>query len=211
MAAPASRSWRQAILVAAASATLASSLMALPPWRLVELRLFDILSTIPPPAPLEPGVVIVAIDEPSFAEIGRQWPWPRDLHARLVQSLRAAGAASIGLDLIFAEPSTPAADGALAASLGPDVVLAADETRIDTPQAEQVTRVEPLPAFTAGGARSGVVAVALDQDGTLRRLPPYPDGFAARLLRAGEGTRQENEPDNEPATIPSGALVQFLG
>ena len=86
------------------------------------------------------GTLIVAIDEPSLSDVNMQWPWPRSLHARLVSQLRAAGAKAIGLDIIFAEPSTPENDAALAKALGPDVVLAADEALIRSPQADQDTQ-----------------------------------------------------------------------
>ena len=90
----------------------------------------------------------------------------------------------------------PAADAALAAALGPDVVLAGDETLIQTPQADQTMRVEPLPQFIAAGAKSGIASVVLDRDGTLRRVPRYPDGFAAR---ARQGRRRDAEPTCRPA------------
>jgi len=48
-------------------------------------------------------VRIVDIDNVSLAKIG-QWPWPRTMLAEMVDKLRAAGARSITLDLIFAEP-----------------------------------------------------------------------------------------------------------
>ena len=73
-----------------------TALTRLPVWNLLELRTFDYLSTLDDPAPPENGPIVVAIDEPSFAEINRQWPWPRDIHARLVTALRAAGARAIG-------------------------------------------------------------------------------------------------------------------
>ena len=38
-----------------------------------------------------PGVVLVAIDEPSATELGRPWPWPRAWHAQLVESVEARG------------------------------------------------------------------------------------------------------------------------
>jgi adenylate cyclase len=153
------------------------------PWRLVEARFFDVMSTLRlPPLPTD-APVIVAIDEPSLAELGLQWPWPRDLHARLVTALRAAGASAIGLDIIFADPSNPQADAVLAGAMGPDVVLAADETLISTPHAEQLIRVEPLAALTEAGAVAGVAAMPLDGDGTMRRMPGYPDSFARQLLR----------------------------
>lgn len=172
------------------------------PFRLFDLRLFDYLSTVaPPPLPAD-SPVIVAIDEPSFAEIGRQWPWPRELHASLVTALRAAGARAIGLDMIFAEPSSPEADAALSKAMGPDVVLAADETRIESAHADQFVRVMPLIELTDAGAEPGLVSVLLDRDGLLRRVPPYPDGFARRLAQtAGRAA----------AVPPAGTLIQVFG
>jgi adenylate cyclase len=161
-------------------------LTQLPAWRLIDLRSFDYLSTLfAPPLP-EDGPVIVAIDEPAFAELGLQWPWPREVHARLVTALRAAGARAVGLDIIFAEPTTAASDSALAAALGPDVTVAADETLIETPQADQLLRIEPLPGIAASGVRIGLSTVSLDADGTIRRLPAYEEGFARELLNAAE-------------------------
>ena len=48
-------------------------------------------------------IAIVAIDDRSISEIG-QWPWSRDVVARLVGRLRASGASVIALDLLLAEP-----------------------------------------------------------------------------------------------------------
>ena len=48
-------------------------------------------------------VKIVDIDDESLARIG-QWPWPRTLMAQLVERLAEMGAASIALDIVFAEP-----------------------------------------------------------------------------------------------------------
>jgi adenylate cyclase len=49
-----------------------------------------------------PLPLIVDIDEKSLAEFG-QWPWPRYHMANLLEKLAAAGAASVGLDILFAE------------------------------------------------------------------------------------------------------------
>ncbi len=179
------------VVVAVVAALLASPLR-----RHLDAPAFDFASAVLAPKPAG-DVVIVAIDEPSFAEIGRQWPWPRSLHAELVRALRAAGARLIALDMVFAEPSTPDADAALAAALGPDVLLAADETVIETPQADQRIRVEPLPELLATGAKSGIVSVALDADGVLRRAPASGRSFAA-------------EAASTPGP-PPGALIRFRG
>lgn len=174
---------RAGLAVLAALVTTILSLASLTsPFSLIELRSFDYLSTLAPPPLPEDGPVIVAIDEPSMAEIGSQWPWPRALHAQLIEALRTAGAKAIGIDVIFAEPSAVAEnDIALAEALGPDVVLAGDETLIETPQADQFVRTEPLAEFVARGAKTGIASVHLSGDGTLRQVPGYTDGFAARL------------------------------
>ncbi|MCZ8181338.1 MAG: adenylate/guanylate cyclase domain-containing protein [Beijerinckiaceae bacterium] len=48
-------------------------------------------------------VVIVDIDDRSLQALG-QWPWSRAVLARLVDRLQAAGAATIGFDIMFPEP-----------------------------------------------------------------------------------------------------------
>ena len=193
-------------LVALAATVIVGAVAHLPAWRLAEAQLFVVLSTVFAAVPEKPGVVVVAIDEPSLAEIGRQWPWPRDLHARLVTALRGAGATAIGVDLIFAEPSTPDADAALAAAVADDTVLAAEVTAIETPQAVQTIIVEPIDAFTVTGAEPGIASVHLDGDGTLRRLPRFADGFAGRLLAAADG-----EAGTAAPAVPDGALIQYFG
>lgn len=192
---------RQLGIVAVSTLIVVSLVSQLTAWKMLDLRLFDYFSTFRHQSLPQEGPIIVAIDEPSLADINIQWPWPRNLHARLIQSLRAAGAKAIGIDIIFAEPSVIENDDALAAALGPDVVLAADETLIRTPQADQLVRTEPLARFVQTGARSGVASVALDGDGVLRALPNYADGFAAQLARTA---------GLDPA-LPRGRLLQWFG
>ncbi|OCJ08095.1 adenylate cyclase [Rhizobium sp. AC44/96] len=196
-----SRGLRLCVLVLV---TLVATLLLsrLPAWPLLELRSFDYLSTIDSLPPPSDGPVIVAIDEPSLAAINAQWPWPRSLHAELVRQLRAAGAKAIGLDIIMAEPSTQANDAAMTAAVGPDVVLAGDETLIQTPQADQLVRATPLPQLTAAGARTGIASIELGGDGVFRSMPQYVDGFAVTLLETTGTTGR---------TIPEAAMIQSFG
>jgi adenylate cyclase len=195
---------RQSIVaISIIALAVATAISQLQPWKLIEARVYDYLSTTLAANRPADGPVIVAIDELSFAELGLQWPWPRDLHARLVAALRKAGAKAVGLDIILAEATNPAADEALASSMGPDVVLAADVTLIETPHADQLVRVEPLPMLTRSGARPGISSIVLDGDGTLRRLPRYEDGFA-KMLAAAAGVSTASE-------VPAGALIQTFG
>src|SRR5690242_4372299 len=48
-------------------------------------------------------IAVIAIDEQSIANIGR-WPWPRDVHAKLIDKLVAAKAKVIGHTAFFFEP-----------------------------------------------------------------------------------------------------------
>lgn len=183
-------------------AALLSPLAFFQPFTLIEAKVFDILSTVAPPRPQAYGVEIVAIDEPSFSEIGQRWPWPRDLHAQLIERLRGAGAKAIGFDIIFSEPSTEEADKRLAAVLGPDVVLAADDVMTKLDHGIQTTRVNPIDPFLDAGAVPGVASVDPDGDVYLRRMPTQPDSFAAEILRLAGKPAQP---------VPEGALIQHFG
>jgi serine/threonine-protein kinase len=48
-------------------------------------------------------IAVIAIDEQSIANIGR-WPWPREVHAKLIDQLAAAKAKVIGNTVFFFEP-----------------------------------------------------------------------------------------------------------
>lgn len=173
-----------------------------PVWDDMSNRGFDLLSTVGQPIPEEPGIVLVAIDEPSFAEIGLQWPWPRAIHAELIESLREEGVRAIGFDVVFAEGADPEGDAALVAAAGPDVVFAADETLIENDFGTTLVRTEPFPALLETGARSGIVSIPLDGDGVARHVPRYPDGFDRNLL-AVAGLR--------PRDDAGGERIQYFG
>ncbi|MGO4199953.1 CHASE2 domain-containing protein [Rhizobium sp. YAF28] len=191
------------LLVLALVTLITISLISrLPAWTLTELRTFDYLSTVDDPTPPADGPIIVAIDEPALADINAQWPWPRSLHAELVKQLRAAGARAIALDIIMAEPSTAENDQAITAAVGPDVVLAGDETLIKTPQADQLLRTTPLPQMTDAGARTGIASITLNGDGIFRNIPSYEDGFAMELAKAA-GIKALH--------LPAGSLIQSFG
>ena len=62
--------------------------------------------------------VVVAIDDVTFSDLHRGWPFPRSLHAALVDRLHAAGARQIVYDVQFTEPTRPADDLALYNAIG---------------------------------------------------------------------------------------------
>ncbi len=70
----------------------------------LERRLYDYASTSTGKQPSD-RIAIIAIDDQSIANIGR-WPWPRDIHAQLIDQLSAAKVKTIAHTVFFFEPQT---------------------------------------------------------------------------------------------------------
>ena len=70
----------------------------------LERRYYDYASTETARRPSD-RIAIIAIDDQSIANIGR-WPWPRDVHAQLIDQLSAAKAKTIAHTAFFFEPQT---------------------------------------------------------------------------------------------------------
>lgn len=74
----------------------------LPALQYIQLRIFDEFQIRHPREYKDAGVTIIDIDDESLSRLG-QWPWSRELLARLVDKLTASGAAAVGFDMVFAE------------------------------------------------------------------------------------------------------------
>ena len=68
----------------------------------LERRFYDFSSTSTSRQPSE-RIAVIAIDDQSISNIGR-WPWPRDVHAKLIDKLAAAKAKTIVQTAFFFEP-----------------------------------------------------------------------------------------------------------
>jgi adenylate cyclase len=126
-----------------------------------------------------PGIVVVAIDEPSATELGQPWPWPRQWHARLIDQLARGGARAIVLDIVFEGPGTdPEGDEALvrAVHAAGNVVVGSDLVETGDRAYDLTQWVEPFPELAAAAA---VVAAA--------RVTPDPDGVVRRAALSTEG------------------------
>lgn len=180
-------------LISAALAALALvfGLTLTGPWQALEYKSFDLWSTLAAPGHGAQAITILAIDEPSFQQLQTPWPFPRGLHARLIDRLVADGARAIGLDVVFADPAAdPAQDAALAAAIaratlaGVPVVLASAREQVSNAGTTLWLQVRPLPELLAAGALAGDVGVTPDEDFVVRRAPAGDAGFAATLARA---------------------------
>jgi HD-GYP domain-containing protein (c-di-GMP phosphodiesterase class II)/CHASE2 domain-containing sensor protein len=76
------------------------------------------------------NLLVVGIDDKTFADLSVQWPFPRHWHARAIDRLREAGARVIVYDVQFTEPTQVREDNALIRAVGRarNVVLATAET-----------------------------------------------------------------------------------
>jgi len=68
----------------------------------LERRFYDYASTSTSRQPSD-RIAVIAIDDQSIANLGR-WPWPRDIHAKLIDQLAAAKAKTIVHTAFFFEP-----------------------------------------------------------------------------------------------------------
>jgi adenylate cyclase len=68
----------------------------------LEAQLLDLRFRLRPAAPPSDDIVLVLIDEESIREVGR-WPWSRAVIADALARLTAAGARTVGIDLLVAE------------------------------------------------------------------------------------------------------------
>jgi diguanylate cyclase len=161
---------------------------------------------------------IVEIDAHSIATIDH-WPWPRGQYARVVDRLRAAGAAGVIFDVDFSSPSSPAEDAALAASLartGGKVVLPTFSQRAGSGTAYWTDSL-PIAPLRAHGVLAAV-SVRPDADGFVRRMPlgTVTDGLPrpslSAMIAGVDGTADTDFPIDfavDPASIPRHSFVDI--
>lgn len=170
--------------------------------------------------PARDDIIIVAIDDYSLTQLGR-WPWPRKLHADLLDRLTNAQARSVGLDIILSEPERAQADGSrpgdtlLAQAIKSNghvvlpVVMGENGTgAIETP---------PIAEFADAAYRLGHINLQHDDDGVVRSVfllegknAAARPHFALALLNsvAQQTTKYQITlpkftQDNPAATLPS--------
>ncbi len=202
---------RIAALIGGVVALAFGALSFLPAWQTLELKGFDLLSVQTAPMKSSLPITIVAIDEQSIGAIGLQLPWPRALHAKLVDKLNQAGAMLIVFDMILAEPSMngPSDDTALASAIAKNnVAIASDRVYEESAHGRRMIRVEPLEEFRKAGAASGFAAVNRDLDGVVRGVPRGDDVLwrvtVRRVNEKHPGLLEVAEPDPR-------AMIRYAG
>ena len=177
------------------------------PWAAMDAKVFDLFTTWTAPRKVDVPLVILAIDEPSFQQLQTQWPFPRRLHAKVLERLGADGALAVGFDMVFSEPSNPQDDHMLAQAIrgGPPLVLASSREQTESSNASQWSDVMPLDTFLNAGALPGQVRVVPDDDFVVRRSAAGEDSFSSILAALGTSVVK-----HAPAQVPA-ELIEYLG
>jgi adenylate cyclase len=120
-------------------------------------------------------VIIVEISEESFKSLPEKWPWPRSYYAHLIRNLKAAGARSVGIDLILGKSTFGEKDDEELRSAIREtgsVVLAGKAPQRES-EYEIITAHEDFGnMFFHVDSSLGAVNVLSDADGVLRRYRP---------------------------------------
>ncbi|AMN78110.1 CHASE2 domain-containing protein [Pseudomonas azotoformans] len=154
--------------------------LSLSPGLALNNPLYDSLRRLTP-LPVHPRILLVTIDDSSLKKLGR-WPWPRSLHADLIDRLSAAQPSAILFDVIFSEPGDPANDKRLAESVcnaGNVLLPLVREGAANYSQPD--TQMMPLLKCAKG---VGHINVEADSDGVVRSLylrEGPPDATAPQL------------------------------
>ncbi len=166
------------------------------------------------PLPVDSRLLMITIDDYSLQQLG-QWPWPRTLHADLLDRLTAAKVQGVLFDVIFSEPdSIPENDQRLAQAVCREgkvflPLLRESVARYGQPLGE----IEPVPPLSQCAKAVGHINAEADADGTVRSVylregpPQAPKAQLAWLLyqQAYPGTAL-SMPGSDTAQIAQGWL-----
>jgi CHASE2 domain-containing sensor protein/signal transduction histidine kinase len=158
-------------------------------------------------------ILIVAIDNRSLAEAGH-WPWPRERHAQLIDTLARAHPRAIAYDVLFVEPADAEGDRQLGKAVGEARVFLPLLLRRPGTNGLPFDTIEPIAPLRAAAAAIGHVDLAFDDDGLVRRVEPFTGDerkmwpHLMELMRASAGN---DGPVNARAHSGEGSLISYTG
>jgi len=195
-----------ALLTAAIFLSYQQGLLQTAELKSLDLR-FQLRGAIAPTLP----IVLVSIDEDSFDELNQRWPWPRTLHANLIDRLAEGGARLIAIDVLFPEPAEdPESDKTLARALknARNVVLAAEFTEVPGPFGKKQSMKLPIPELRDSALAYGPVNLVTDDDGVVRRartaLEMHNRTFPSFAYQIASALKGERSPEKARS---AGALI----
>jgi CHASE2 domain-containing sensor protein/predicted Ser/Thr protein kinase len=194
--------------LAAAFVIVVGRLISSTTYAPVELALYDRVMRLTPATPAS-AVVIVAIDDASITRLG-EWPWPRDVHASLIDSLGKADASVVAFSVpVDTSPRTSEAERLRAA-----LALLESSNLGGSEQAQQFRRM--LGESSAGRDPDAHLAQAMQAQGNVVlpvdvRLAEMSGGkseLPARLYSTGGATALRAARTADVVTAPTTVLAR---
>ncbi|MBC7950449.1 MAG: adenylate/guanylate cyclase domain-containing protein [Rhodospirillaceae bacterium] len=168
--------WDALRVAAGAAAIILAALHGLAPLTSADRLVEDFaVARLAPATPQHDRIAIIAITEDSLAALPYRSPLDRAMLAGVAVALKEKGAAVIGLDVLFDQPSEPAKDAALREALtapGPPVVVLAAGSAAQLTERQRQFHSDFLHGLLAGHGH-----LARDRlDGVVRRQVPWLEG-----------------------------------
>jgi adenylate cyclase len=158
------------------------------PIEILQLKTFDYFITSLDKKESE-EVILVEFGEKSVQEFG-QWPFDRRDIAKTIDKLRENGAAVITVPILFSEKDRAGGDSALEKSVGSGGIVISQTPTAQSRSPDAARRgfaaigndptphlftwrgaIAPLPGLAGNADGVGLLAVAPERDGVVRRLP----------------------------------------
>jgi len=134
-------------------------------------------------------IVFVKVDDRTFSQLGVQWPFPRSLHARVIDRLRAAGAKTIAVDIQFTEPTVPRQDNALIESIARAGGVVLSTTEVNKHGESRIFGGESVVHEI--GAHAGNTVIEPDAGGAVRKMHYEFDGLPSFAIVTAEAASGE--------------------
>lgn len=179
---------------------------------------FELRGPVTPPE----DIVILALDESSLAEAKnyqldpqkypylepiQAWPWKRTAYAQVIERLMAAGARSVAVDILFADPSSygTADDRRLADVLQRyqgRVTLAAEYTETKIREGSLMQLTQPQSLFLTPHSSIGTVNFPLAADGRIHQFASeFKKLLAQKYHEQANSDLIKNMPSFEQAVV----------
>ncbi|BDU22123.1 CHASE2 domain-containing protein [Dyella sp. GSA-30] len=168
--------------------------------------------------PASDNVVIVAIDPQSLAKIGN-WPWPRSVHAKLIDRLTSAGVRGVGIDITMAEADAdhPDDDLAVAQAIGRNGHVVMPVFAEATELGGVLEEMLPAPVIAHDAAAFGHVDASKDPDGVTRGVylkaglgQPHWSALALSLFDLGNKSQSVPIPGLQNPEQGDGSPYQWV-
>jgi len=121
-------------------------------------------------------IVLVTVDEDSFDNLHLRWPWPRSVHARLLDEIGKGSPRAVAFDILFPEPTKdrPQEDRLLAAAMARRrnvflaMVIKPMETLSGGVRVTNIRMDRPIPLLRERAVGEGFSNVIPGSDGFVR-------------------------------------------